>query len=289
MAIEATIEESAPTEEPSEEPTEEQTEETSEEPTEESEVTVEALASDLGWKPKDRFQGDDETYVDAATYIRRGEDIKESMRQHLKDNRQKMTAMERGIQDLKTHNERVFKVQLEKQRKEIEDLRSKKREAIEEGDADKVDQIEGEMLRRYNSMEEADTPQSAPELNQEEVSAFDGWRKTNDWYGVKGSGGDNDMTLYADRMANTPEYANLPYERKLKVVTELVKKAFPDKFRKAPSSNAVEGARTTTTKRTFTTRDLSGDQRAVMKNFVNRGIMTEKQYIADLAQIGELQ
>lgn len=286
MAIEATVEEAI---EPQEAQEPEVTEVEDVEETDTPEITVESIAADLGWKPKSDFQGDDETYVDAATYIRKGEDIKESMRAHLKDNRRKMTAMERGIQDLKTHNEKVFKVQLEKQRKEIEDLRSKKREAIEEGDADKVDQIEDEMLRKYNSMEENEPARRVPEPNSEDVSAFDGWRKTNDWYSVKGVGGDNEMTAYADRMAETQEYALLPYERKLKAVTELVKKAFPEKFRKTPTSNSVEAPRGSVAKKTFTSRDLSGDQKTIMKNFVSRGIMTEKQYIADLAQIGELQ
>ena len=258
------------------------------------EATVESLATDMGWKPKDNFQGDDETYVDAATYIRKGEDIKESMRMHLKDNRRKMTALERGIDDLKVHNDQVFKVTLAKQQREIEELRSQKREAIEEGDADKVDQIEGQMLEKYNTMEEpAKRPPEPPTPKEEDVSAFDGWRNTNPWYNVKGSnGGDTDMTTYADRMAELPEYAALPYDRKLASVTQLVKKAFPEKFKaepgRTPSANAVEAPRGVISKKQFSSRDLSTDQKAIMSNFVKRGIMTEKQYIADLASIGEV-
>lgn len=276
MALEAVMDE------PQEAPEAEETqEETQEEPNE----TIETLATEMGWRPKEEFKGDEETYVDAATYIRKGEDIKESMRQHLKDNRRKMTDMERGIEDLKQHNERVFKTQLEKQRKEIEELRNRKREAIEEGDADRVDEIEGEMLEKYNSMEE---PTPRPRVDPEDESAFARWRGNNPWYSVRGEGGDGEMTEYADRLADMPEYAALPYARKLERVTERVKKEYPDKFRPQPSANAVEAPQGSPGKRQYTARDLSSDQRAIMKNFVNRGIMTEKQYIKDLADIGEI-
>jgi hypothetical protein len=288
MAIEATHEEE-PQEaaEAPEAPDLEAAVDTAEEETE-PEVTVESLATDMGWKPEDDFQG--ETYVDAATYIRKGEDIKESMRQHLKDNKRKMTAMERGIDDLKIHNERVYKVTLDKQRKEIDDLRSQKREAIEEGDADKVDEIEGRMLEKYNTLDEP--PRRPPEPDPEETAAFEGWQNENAWYRARGSNsGDPEMTAYADRMADLPEYSALPYDRKINAVTEMVKKAFPDKFsspRRTPSANAVESPRGAVGKRQFSPRDLSSDQKTIMNNFVKRGIMTEKQYINDLAEIGEL-
>jgi hypothetical protein len=91
-------------------------------------------------------------------------------------------------------------------------------------------------------------------------------------------------------MANLPEYDNLPYDRKLTAVTELVKKAFPEKFQAqaTPTSNAVEAPSGTGSKRQFTSSDLSTEQRSIMNNFVKRGIMTEKQYIKDLDSIGEI-
>ena len=291
MAIEATVEEAvvetpevAPDEyDVGEEAPEETPEETPAEP------TVEDLAKDMGWRPKDEFQGNDDTYVDPATYIRRSKDIQQSMSQHLKDNRRKMDQMDRGIKDLHDHYQQVSKVQIAKQQKEIEKLREAKREAIEEGDVSKVDEIESEMLDKYNSMETAPPPER-PKPDPTHVEAFDGWKAKNDWYSAQGQGGDADMTAYADKMANLPEYDALPYDRKLTAVTELVKKAFPEKFqtRRTPGSNAVEAPSGTGSKRQFTRADLSKDQRNIMNNFVKRGIMTEKQYIKDLDAIGEI-
>jgi hypothetical protein len=98
------------------------------------------------------------------------------------------------------------------------------------------------------------------------------------------------MTAYADKMANLPEYDNLPYDRKLTAVTELVKKAFPEKFQTqaTPTSNAVEAPSGTGSKRQFSMADLSSDQRGIVRNFVKRGIMSEKEYIKQLAEAGEI-
>ena len=210
------------------------------------------------------------------------------MRDHLDANKSKMDEMSRGIDDLHSHYQQVSRVQIAKQQKEIDQLRSQKKEAIEEGDADRVEEIEGEMLDKYNSME-SPPPKQPPAPAPQDVKAFDGWTAKNDWYSVQGRGGDSQMTAYADRMAEQPEYAALPYDRKLTAVTELVRKAFPEKFRTgAPQANAVESPQGSPGKRQFTERDLSGDQRSIMNNFVKRGIMTKKQYISDLADIGEL-
>ena len=242
----------------------------------------------MGWRGKEDFQGDDDTYVDAATYIRKGEDIKASMRQHLKDNKRKMTDLERGIDDLKVHNERVFKTTLDKQQKEITELKNAKREAIEEGDAERVEEIEEEMLEKFDNMEPPPR-QRRPAPDPQETQMFESWLDQNHWYGPK-NGGDRGMTEYADNMANLPEYANLPYVQKLTKVTELVRKQFSNRFKGQQPlvNNSVEGARTSGGKRQFSERDLSGDQKSIMNNFVSRGIMTKKQYIKDLAAIGEL-
>jgi len=287
MAVEATIE--TPEVEPKEKEAPDVGAETPEEEPEAPEVTVKAIAKEMGWKGPDDYQGHEDDYVDAPEYIRRSKDIQDSMRQHLKDNKRKMSDMDRGIQDLKSHNEHVFKVQLSKQKQQIDELRKQRREAIEEGDVEKVDSLEGKMSTIYSSAEPPpDTPPS-PKTDPEEIANFEGWNKTNPWYRGKDGKGNKGMTEYADRMADLPEYALLPYDRKLKTVTGLVRKAYPEQFRsKTPGVNSVEAPQGSGGKRQFTSRDLSSEQKNIMDNFVKRGIMTEKKYINDLAEIGEI-
>ena len=47
--------------------------------------TIEDLAREQGWKPSDDFTGHEDDYVGPVEYIRRGKDIQDTMRKHLKD------------------------------------------------------------------------------------------------------------------------------------------------------------------------------------------------------------
>ena len=255
---------------------------------------VEDLATEMGWKPKDDYQGYDADYVDAATYIRRSKDINDSMRQHLKENKRKMTSMEKGLEDLKAHNERVFKTQLTKQRREIEELRKQRTEAIEQGDVAKVDKLEEEMSDLFGSALATAKPQpdKGDQPDPEQYKTFAGWHQQNPWYGVQGvAEGNVELTNYANHLADLPEYGGMSYENKLAKVTSKVREMFPEQFkasRQKTAINPVEGPSMRVPKAKHTARDLTDDQRSIMRNFVKRGLMTEQQYINDLVKIGEL-
>ncbi len=263
-----------------------------EKPDEKPETTVDSLAQELGHKPKDEFQGHEDDYVDAAEYIRRSKDIQDSMRKHLKENKRKLGAMDQTIKDIKTHYDNNTKVEASRNQKRLAELRVERDEAIEEADKKKVDTIESEMADLYETASRAMQKDDIPEPDPEEVEEFLDWHKDNPWYRLKGTNaGDVTMAKYADKLSDLPENRALPNERRLKVVTELVKKAYPEKFKpkkSPPAKNLVEGAQGPGGKRQFTAKDLSSEQRKTMNNFVTRGIMTEKKYINDLAEIGEL-
>lgn len=265
-----------------------ETEEVPEEPTEEvQDSSLETIAIEMGWKPKSEFQGNDEDYVDAATYIRRSKDIQDTMRQHLKENKRKLTALEKGIEDLRQHNERVYKVQLEKQKEEIERLRQERRTAIEEGDVDKVEALEQKMSKL------SEKPEEKPQVDPEQYSMFTEWIKGNQWYNLDGvTEGDADMTAYADNLADLPEYQALPYKQRLNKVTAKVKEMFPEHFKgngkPKAAVNPVEAPRMKAAQKKFSARDLNDDQKSIMRNFVRSGIMSEQEYIDDLVKIGEL-
>ena len=269
---------------------EEVAEETPEEESEEQEASVADLATEMGWKPQDDFQGHEDDYVDASTYIRRSKDIQDSMRQHLKENKRTMTSMQRGFEDLKSHNEMVYKADLKKKEKEIEVLQKQRVEAIEEGDVNQVDKLEVEMSELMDVT--APRRSEAPQPDPEQFTAFSKWQEDNPWYGVKGvTEGNSELTNYANYLSELPEYNGLSYERKLMKVTEKVREMHPEHFKgksNGPKVSAVEAPRPSGNKVRYTARDLNDDQRNVMRNFVKRGLMTEKEYINDLTKIGEI-
>jgi len=278
----------------------------SDEPTEEPkepkkpEETVESLAGELGWKPKDNFIGHGDDFVSAGEYIRRSKDIQDTMRNNLKSNKNKLSQVEKGLRDLKRHSETVMKSEIRDLKKRVEDTQTARDEAIEEGDKDAVYKADKEMselreeaqshIERVMQSQEED--KGDDHLDPQQVSSFKSWTQANPWYNSPGSNaGDKDMTSYADYLADSPEYAGLPYDRKIQAVTEVVKQKFPDKFNGNASrqpANSVESGRPTGMKKSYTSRDLSGEQRDIMNNFVKQGVMSEKDYIKDLVKIGEL-
>lgn len=261
-----------------------------------SSPSVEDIALEMGWKPKEDFAGHEEDYVDAATYIKRSKDIQDSMRQHLKDNKRKMSTLEQTISDIKNHYESVNRAQLKELKSKIEETKEQKREAIEEGDVERVEKYENQLSDLYDQvvgqLQQVKNKQNAEsEPDPEEMEAFSAWTRQNPWYNQPGyTNGDSELTKYADYLAELPEYAGLPYSKKLDVVTRKVKETFPEKFKNGSPKRppAVEGGSKTSQNKKVSVRDLTPEQRSVMNNFVNQGIMTQEQYINDLAEIGEI-
>jgi hypothetical protein len=241
---------------------------------------IEDIAREMGWRHRDEFEGNDDDYVDASTFIRKGADIQDTMRKHLKEQKKKLEFMESTLSELKTHNERVYKTEVARLKKEITNLQKEKKSAIEEGDSDRVEQIESEIYEISSNIDESNIP-SKPAPNPD----FEAWLEDNKWYET-----DPEMADYADTLSE--KYKGAPYKRLLSRVTKEVKDMFPDKF-EGPKGRSNANTVESTTKRSpgkkFTKRDLSAEQRKVMNDFVSLGATTEEEYINDLVKIGELK
>ena len=120
---------------------------------------------------------------------------------------------------------------------------------------------------------------------------FEEFQEKNPWYGK-----DKEMTIYADAQANLPEYEGMMFEKMTKLITAKVKQMFPEKFDKDTEkvilrSSPVE--KSTRTKKTpnkkFTRTDLTESQKVICDRFVRQGIITQEEYISELAAIGELE
>lgn len=238
---------------------------------------VESLAKEMGWQPKDNFKG--EEYVDAAEYIRKGQDIQDGMRKSLKDQKKQLSDMSGSITELKQHNERVYKAEVSQLKKELSDLAKQKKTAIEDGDVDKV----GELDEQIDTVKESMTPLEKSE-KAETTPEFEDWVGENDWY-LK----DAEMAAYADTLSELDQYKGAPFGRMSALVTRQVKEMFPDKFSQKKSERTpisrVEGGDRKTTSIKFTKSDLTDSQKSIMSQFVKQGIMSEKQYIEDIAKV----
>jgi len=244
---------------------------------------VKELATQLGWR--EDHKGEDA--VDAATYILRSKDIQKSMSQHNKDLKEQLQALNNSVSALKAHNESVYKAEVKKLEGEIAELKKERKAAIELADVDKVEELDKQIDEKQKDI---DAPKAADKQTQPAVvnPVYDEWIKDNGWY-VE----DDAMAAFADTVAQ--QYVGAPLERIYAIVRTKVQEVFPEKFE---VSKAVEQVKTPIGPRSpverssakgnnasFTRADLTSDQIQIMNQFVKGGIMTEEQYISDIAKM----
>lgn len=259
-------------------------------PPEDNPAIVE-LATQLGWKPNH----DGENYVDAKTYILRSREIQDSMRDHNKDLKQQLQTIQGSVEALKEHNERVYKAEVSRLQGEVDRLRKERKAAIEMADVDKVDELDKEIGTIEKTLS-SPKPKSAPATNP----VYDEWVQENQWYLTN-----NEMAAYADQVAQ--QYAGAPLKRLYPLVRQKVAEVWPEMFEKQTPAKAdtlanpgksaqpkpvgpaspVESGHKQAGGKTFSKADLSSEQLSIMNQFVKSGIMTEDQYIADLAKLQE--
>lgn len=239
---------------------------------------IEELAGEIGWRP--------DGALSAKEYILKSRDIQDTMRTHIQDQKKQLSELGSSVAELKSHNERVYKAEVSRLEGEINDLKKEKRLAIEDGDADKVDELDEQIDGLKVAM-----AAPKPEAQSGDNPVLDAWLAENPWYDT-----DPEMARYANAIAD--QNPGAPYERVLSLAANKVKEMFPDKFEAAgppatpgsPVSKArtpaspVEAGGRRAPKATFTKADLSSDQLSIMSQFVRQGIMTEKAYIADIAK-----
>jgi len=250
---------------------------------------VKELAKQLGWR--EDHTGEDS--VDAATYILRSKDIQKSMNQHNKDLKEQLQALNGSVEALKKHNESVYRTEVKKLESEIAALKKERRSAIELADVDKVELLDKQI---DDIQKDINTPKISDKQNTNKVvnPVYEEWIQSNDWY-LK----DDSMAAFADTVAQ--QYVGAPLERIYAIVRTKVQEVFPEKFEtksadvkpvnkvKTPvgPTSPVEGSSAKGNNSSFNKTDLTADQLQIMNQFVKMKIMTEEQYINDVAKMQE--
>jgi hypothetical protein len=234
---------------------------------------IEQRASSQGWRPKDEWDGDPDLWRPAKEFIDRGELFKK-----IDDQNRTIKEFKKTLEELAKHHSRVQKVEYERA---LADLKAQKKEALNEGDADAVVDIDEKLALVREAQKEA--PVQVAQIPAEVNPVFRNWVDRNGWYETNKA-----MRAYADRLGNElgARGESSPTEILAEIERE-IKKEFAHKFnnpnRDKPGS--VEGStnKGPKSKETFA---LSDEERRVMQKFIKvvPG-MTEEKYIADLKKI----
>lgn len=173
---------------------------------------VEVLAREKGWRSKEEFEGDEESWVGAEEFIKR-----QPLFDKIKTQSKKLKELERTVEALAKHyNESVTQAK----ERMISELKAERKEAIELGEADRVDAIDNRIQEVARTVE---PPKPAPVIDTE-IEAF--VEANSDWFNR-----DKEMTRFAVAY-NEGYLKDHPGDigKSLDETLKAVKKAFPEKF-----------------------------------------------------------
>lgn len=243
--------------------------------TEVVEPSFEDLAKEKGWKPKEDYAGDPDAWVGAEEFVKR-----QPLFDKIKTQGKKLKELEKTVEALGKHYQTNIQQAKEKA---IADLKAERREAIELGEVDKVEQID----KRIEDVRQIPDPVTAPPVVATEVEQFVEDQK--DWFNK-----DQEMTQFAISF-NEAYLKTHPGDlaKSLDETIKAVRRAYPDKFanQKRFTAPPVEGAAVSTkTDSKYSVSRLTHEQKLVYNQLVKtHKQMSHDEYFKSLEDAGYLE
>jgi hypothetical protein len=179
--------------------------------------TVEERAQRMGWTEKTKFRGDPERWVDAATFVKNGEESLPILRERLRTMEKTNLELGKSVQEFKKMSDTSYERAYAKAKKELE---TEVKRAAKAGDEVAAAAASTELadLEVDKAKREAVKDQSDP--------VFDSWKSENAWYS------DTDLAIEAEGEAlklrkRGDKTDGVAFLEKVK---EAVKARFPEKF-----------------------------------------------------------
>lgn len=174
-------------------------------------------------------------------------------------------------------------------KKVLDELNAQKKKALAEEDYDRVVELDERLAETREEKVETKQPKQEDHTIDPD---FYTWQARNSWYDQE-----KNPDLFQEATALGAAYANMTgttgtelYEH----VEATMKRLYPDRLgsgAKNPTAAVETTAKPVRKKagpRKYTKADLNDTQRQVMNRYVRSGVMTESEYIDELAKIGEL-
>lgn len=238
---------------------------------------IEQKAIEMGWRPQEDFDGDEEDFIDAKEFVRRKPlfDKIDHVGKELKETRKALKALQ----------EHHAKVRDAEYKHALEQLRKEKKQALEEGDADRLVELD-EQIAEAKAQEIADKREAVQQAQAPHPN-FVQWVNKNPWYKENA-----ELQVMANQIG-TAYAASNPTEDPdaiLVYVEKRIKKLYPEHFRNPNKDkpSAVEGRRNGEHNKPAPKEEdypMSDEERKIMMTFVRSGAMSKEEYIADLKRI----
>jgi hypothetical protein len=232
---------------------------------------AEKLAIEQGWVPEDQWDGRGK-WRSAEDFLERGE-IFSKMDSH----KRRADRLEQTVEDMKKHLHKIRDIEF---KRAMDHLKAQKRDALTEGDADRVMQIDEAIEQTRAEAHKAAFESQQQRQEAEPDPYFTSWANRNSWYNTERA-----MKLYADEVGAKLSNAGERDPKKiLQEVERQVKKEFSHKFNNPNRERAstVEGGNSKGNRSTKESFQLSAEETQVMNRFVKAGVMSKEQYIAEI-------
>lgn len=237
----------------------------------------EARAS--GWVPKEEYHGDENKWVDADEFVRRG-----PLFEKINVQSRELKEVKKALDQLKAHHANVKETAY---KEALAQLRVEKREAFVDGDPDKILEIDDKIdaiKEEQRQYERNRTHEIRESVEAEAHPEFVAWASRNTWYESNGP-----MRAFADALGMELSANGMKPSEILKKVEAQIKEEFPHKFRNANRDRtpSVEGAGKGSGRTSKDNYEMTSFETDVMNRFVRQGLMTKEQYIAELKKTKE--
>lgn len=234
---------------------------------------IEQRASTQGWVPKDEWDGDPDQWRPAKEFVDRGELFKK-----IDDQNRTIKEFQKTLTEFAKHHSNVKETEY---KRALADLKAQKKEALVEGDADALVDID-ERIELVKEAQRNERPTAVPVV-QEVNPMFAAWEQRNGWYNTQPA-----MRAYADRIGNELGSRGVSPTDLLAHVEREVKKEFAHKFNNPnrDKPGAVEGSTNKGGGKSKDTFVLDETERRAAERFIKLiPGMTMEKYVADLKKV----
>jgi len=251
-----------------------------EQPSEPKHSEVELRAMEMGWRPKEEYNGDEENFIDAKEFVRR-KPLFDKIEHHGKQ----IKAVTKALEALKTHYTRVEEAAVQKA---ISQMKAQRKEALANGDGDSFELIDDEIKKAESSLAQIEKAREIPLVEEEVVNPeWNAWQSRNSWYNTAPH-----MKVFADQVGATLAQRGMAPAEVLKEVEKAVRKEFPQKFtnpNKASAPDVDSGGGKPKTVNKTDDGFMNEQEKKVMNDLVRTGVLTKEKYISDLKAIKGLK
>lgn len=239
----------------------------------------EAEAREQGWSGKDQWRGDPDKWVDAETFVRRGEEflpiVQAQLRKEREANERIRRENEKRMERLEATAQAAMKRQQEAYEREIKAIDARMKQAREDGDADLVWRLaerKGELNASPPEVQEKPKDEVLPEVRE--------WVAQNEWFLSN-----PEAQAIANIAATRTRQAGGDVAAELANAEKAVRQRFPELFATKPTSPAARAvdsggssAPPPGTKRSKGWSDIPADERRAME----RAFLNDEKFVKSL-------